>query len=86
MSRFAADWEGSVAATEDVEILGILDGVERPGQTESVAEVKIRVGQAFFRRAVMAAYDFTCCICGIGDEELLVACRCKRSNVCIPTP
>ncbi len=40
---------------------------------ERDAVVKIRVNQSFFRRAVLAAYDFKCCITGLGVAELLNA-------------
>jgi len=42
-------------------------GIER----ESI--VKIRVNQSFFRMAVLAAYNFKCCITGLGIPELLNA-------------
>jgi putative restriction endonuclease len=35
--------------------------------------VQTRVNQAFFRKAVMASYNYTCCITGIRFPELLVA-------------
>ncbi|MBI5351273.1 MAG: HNH endonuclease [Chloroflexi bacterium] len=35
--------------------------------------VKVRVNQGFFRKAVLAAYDFKCCITGLGIPELLNA-------------
>ena len=35
--------------------------------------VKIRVNQSFFRKAVLAAYNFQCCITGLGIPELLNA-------------
>ncbi len=38
-----------------------------------MALVKIRVNQSFFRKAVLAAYEFKCCITGIGMIELLNA-------------
>jgi predicted restriction endonuclease len=37
------------------------------------AQVKIRVGQAFFRRSVLSAYDYRCCITGLAVPMLLVA-------------
>jgi putative restriction endonuclease len=40
---------------------------------EREAVVKIRVNQGFFRKAVLAAYDFKCCITGLGIPELLNA-------------
>jgi predicted restriction endonuclease len=38
-----------------------------------IAETKIRVGQSFFRKAVLSAYDFKCCITGLNIPKLLVA-------------
>ncbi|MBK5264709.1 MAG: HNH endonuclease [Alphaproteobacteria bacterium] len=32
-----------------------------------------RVGQRFFRRAVLANYDEVCCVTGIADSRLLIA-------------
>lgn len=43
------------------------------GPTESVREVKTRLGQSFFRSAVFAAYDNRCCITGIATPQLLRA-------------
>lgn len=40
---------------------------------ERVAFTPTRVGQDFFRRAVLSAYDEKCCITGLGVPELLVA-------------
>lgn len=37
------------------------------------ALVKQRVGQAFFRRAVLSGYGERCCISGVSDRRLLVA-------------
>jgi putative restriction endonuclease len=35
--------------------------------------VKVRVNQAFFRKAVLAAYNTTCCITGLQNPSLLIA-------------
>ncbi len=37
------------------------------------ALVKARVNQAFFRSAVLASYDFKCCVTGLSMAELLTA-------------
>ena len=42
-------------------------GVDRMTQTA------IRVGQGFFRRAVLSAYDYRCCITGLAAPKLLLA-------------
>lgn len=40
---------------------------------ERRAFIKIRVNQSFFRKAVLAAYDYKCCITGLGVTALLNA-------------
>jgi putative restriction endonuclease len=35
--------------------------------------VKVRVNQGFFRRTVLSAYNFTCCITGLQNTTLLIA-------------
>ncbi len=42
------------------------------GKTRS-AIVQIRIGQDFFRRAVLSAYEFQCCVTGLDVPDLLVA-------------
>lgn len=42
------------------------------GQTRE-AQVQVRVNQSFFRKMIMASYDYTCCITGLKQPELLVA-------------
>lgn len=42
------------------------------GETRS-ALIEARIGQSFFRRSVLSAYEFKCCITGIAIPELLVA-------------
>ncbi|PLK22329.1 restriction endonuclease [Porphyrobacter sp. TH134] len=43
------------------------------GESTTQAIVNQRVGQDFFRRAVLANYEETCCITGIADPRLLTA-------------
>lgn len=43
------------------------------GATTTRVEVEQRVGQSFFRRAVMANFDNSCCVTGIADTRLLNA-------------
>lgn len=40
---------------------------------EKESIVKVRVNQNFFRKAVLAAYDFQCCITGLAIPEMLNA-------------
>ena len=78
-NEFFNDWEKLAFESEklfskhdnsrlaaDIEIFP-LEGYNR----ESV--VKIRVNQAFFRKTVLASYNFKCCITGLSIAELLVA-------------
>lgn len=41
--------------------------------TSRLAQVKVRIGQQFFRNAVLSAYDQRCCISGLANSKLLVA-------------
>jgi putative restriction endonuclease len=43
------------------------EGIERE------ALIRIRVNQSFFRRRILSAYEFTCCVTGLSVRELLVA-------------
>ena len=49
-----------------------LDATSYVGETRS-AIVSARIGQRFFRRAVLSAYEFKCCITGLPIPGLLVA-------------
>jgi putative restriction endonuclease len=46
---------------------------EFSGATESTREVRVRLAQRFFRRAVISSYDFRCCVTGIEIRSLLIA-------------
>lgn len=57
-----------------VEALNQIPEEELPKEgTTREQTVKVRVNQAFFRRAVLAAYNDTCCITGIQQPQLLIA-------------
>ncbi len=42
------------------------------GETR-IAVIEARIGQAFFRKAVLSAYEYRCCISSLAIPELLVA-------------
>ena len=44
---------------------------ERP--TEATATVRVRTAQSFFRKVVLAAYQWRCCVTGNPVPELLIA-------------
>ena len=81
-NEFNSDWER--LAYESECLFAQLTGrpVEQPdiiepgfvvAGKEREATVKVRVNQSFFRAAVLAAYDFRCCISGIAIAEFLNA-------------
>lgn len=43
------------------------------GPTEAIRQIKVRIGQDFFRRVILTSYSARCCICGMPIPELLVA-------------
>jgi len=44
-----------------------------PDGGSRLALVKLRVNQAFFRAAVLSAYDYSCCVSGVNVPSLLIA-------------
>lgn len=91
-----SDWEAfaieSEQALEDVQPDGSLPSQETEADVEygPIGEDRIvtsttRIGQRFFRNAVLAAYNERCCITGLSIPSLLVAShivpwRCDKSN------
>ena len=76
--EFHQDWSGLVVESARI----IADLVRDPstsmpslpsGPSETLAETKRRLHQSFFREAVLAAYDSTCCVTGLPVTECLVA-------------
>ena len=67
--RLIAEREGkSVEEVAQIEI----DDLPPPGK-EREAIVRVRVNQEFFRRRVLSAYGFSCCVTGLSVRPLLVA-------------
>ena len=56
-----------------IDELGISDDVLDYTGGSKAAQVRIRIGQAFFRRAVLSSYNYRCCITGLAIPMLLVA-------------
>ena len=44
--------------------------------------VRKRIGQVFFREAILRAYNNKCCITGINQTDLLIASHIKPWSVC----
>ncbi len=47
------------------------------GATETIATVRVRRGQQFFRQSILSAYGVSCCISRINAPRLLVASHIK---------
>lgn len=76
VASFATDWDAAVAQTSqqwDLPDEDDIDGSIKERETEGTAWVKVRLTQRFFRRAVLAAYDSACCVCGISTSSLVLA-------------
>lgn len=56
-----------------IETVSEIATFDLPEGKERESIVKTRVNQSFFRKAVLAAYDFQCCVTGLGVPELLNA-------------
>lgn len=76
--HFAAEMQGAIASVTPT-VLGAgdqsLDECEPEDYTGRDKEVLsiARIGQDFFRMAVLSAYDYKCCITGLSIQKLLVA-------------
>jgi putative restriction endonuclease len=84
---FHADWTGLVSEIEHFladQDNQSFDGTLREesvpfdfdqykGQSTKQAIVNIRVGQKFFRSAVLANFEGQCCVTGIAEQSLLIA-------------
>lgn len=53
-----------------------------PAGMDVVRLAKFRVNQSFFRRAVLSAYETTCCLTGISEPKLLIASHIKPWAEC----
>ncbi|BCO32390.1 restriction endonuclease [Thiohalobacter sp. COW1] len=79
-----SDWESFAIESESALIVAMnndqpiarendLTGMEDYSGTEKEIKSKARIKQNFFRRAVLSAYNYRCCITGLAIPELLVA-------------
>lgn len=57
-----------------VEEVAEIDEADLPGEgRERERMVRVRVNQHFFRKVVLASYEYKCCVTGLAVPELLVA-------------
>ncbi|MBP0047264.1 HNH endonuclease [Marinobacterium sp. AK62] len=79
---FHSDWEGLVLECDQIkagltktsapEALELNTTEIRAGTTRPQV-IQQRVGQSFFRRAVLSSYANRCCLTGLSEERLLIA-------------
>lgn len=61
-----------------IEQLNEINENELPRQgKERERLVKTRVNQAFFRKSILASYNYTCCITGLQERQLLIAAHIR---------
>ena len=92
VSEFNADWYSLSIRAKEIETRFIKDKPNDEYDNNSSYEyeseaipagltkdqaVKVRIGQQFFRKSVLAAYQGRCCITGIPNPELLLASHIK---------
>lgn len=78
--EFNSDWNGATEAAASA-ILSLPTGT--PGaatapripqiETDRIVQAVARIGQGFFRQAVLSSYRNACCVTGLAIPELLVA-------------
>jgi len=72
LAKEIVEVESVLGAVPDIAV-DLEDGLPNyVGETRSTV-IEARIGQHFFRRAVLSAYDFKCCISGLSIPDLLVA-------------
>lgn len=87
-----SDWDSFVAESEQIE-QAIREKQHAPPAKKNVVTslqdssfpvgfsreqiVRVRIGQRFFREAVLTAYDRRCCVTGIAHDALLIASHIK---------
>lgn len=69
-AAFHKDWSGLVEECEALRTNEVNDDFTG---SEITTQRKSRVGQSFFRNAVLTSYEFRCCVTGITDKRLLNA-------------
>jgi len=87
-AEFSGNWEKLAYESERLMMRLRDQGLDALIGTESFPEgrtreavIRARVNQAFFRSAVLAAYDLRCCITGLSTPELLNASHIVPWNV-----
>ncbi|HTV07042.1 MAG TPA: HNH endonuclease [Acidobacteriaceae bacterium] len=84
-SRLLVKFSAPIPSPADVQAAVVSEDegvISRPtGPSERSSIVSVRLFQSFFRRAVLASYDSTCCVCGLDIRSLLVASHIKPWSI-----
>ena len=73
---------GQAIPTSEIQsVFGVTDLNKIPEGKYKESFIKTRIGQNYFRSAVLAAYNNQCCITGLNNEKLLIASHLKPWNV-----
>jgi putative restriction endonuclease len=68
----------AIKSGTSIERLNEIDENELPRHgRERERLVKTRVNQAFFRKSILASYNYTCCITGLQEKQLLIAAHIR---------
>ena len=87
VEEFFGDWEELsyqahqiISRYKQVDLISLNPEIEIekiPEGSNVEKEVKVRVGQTFFRTSVLNSYENTCCVTGIKEPALLIASHIK---------
>jgi putative restriction endonuclease len=82
--HFAIEMNQAVTALGAADVFDATANISPPLDEEvdytgsnKVVQVTARIGQNFFRRAVLSAYNYRCCITGLSVAKLLIASHIK---------
>lgn len=59
----------NIADTSTMELSAITGNED----TEATRQIKVRIGQSFFRTVILTSYHQRCCICGLPVPDMLIA-------------
>lgn len=65
--RLLTSFKFKNSIVEEPELLEWVEGKEKE------TNIKVRVNQSFFRKTILASYNYKCCITGMNHEDLLIA-------------
>ena len=78
-AELQGDWNATAEAIAEAEAgFGVVPALETDDEPFPIGEdvivpTKVRRGQDLFRKAVLSAYDFRCCVTGLAEPRLLEA-------------